>query len=153
MSEPTELRDQLIPRAESKPQTASSAGAWARFQLGTRRAIFWAYRRGSWQYDLIVGAILAFILLTPRAWFRKAPTLGLVDLRHVQGIVEIAHSKESWTYLVDSRLVQSHAGQEPEEAVRQILEQGLQKPVRVRSVDIVRDKSGVVLAYKVIVAR
>jgi hypothetical protein len=30
------------------------------------RAIFWNYRRGSWQYDLIVAGILAFIFIAPR---------------------------------------------------------------------------------------
>jgi hypothetical protein len=35
-----------------------------------KRYIFWEYPRGSWQYDVIVGVILAFIFLTPRGWFR-----------------------------------------------------------------------------------
>ena len=30
-----------------------------------RRFIFWDYPRGGWQYDLVVGIILAFLLLTP----------------------------------------------------------------------------------------
>lgn len=29
----------------------------------------WSYERGTWQYDLIVLAILAFIFLTPGAFF------------------------------------------------------------------------------------
>ena len=32
--------------------------------------LLWDYPRASWQYDVIVGVILAFIFLTPRAWFR-----------------------------------------------------------------------------------
>jgi len=35
--------------------------------------LFWEYKRGSWQYDVMVGLILAFIFLTPRAWFRDQP--------------------------------------------------------------------------------
>ena len=38
-----------------------------------RPAIFWSYGRGSWQYDLIVVGILAFIFLTPRDMFRDQP--------------------------------------------------------------------------------
>jgi hypothetical protein len=38
-----------------------------------RRLIFWEFPRGSWQYDLVVGLILAFIFLTPRGWFRDQP--------------------------------------------------------------------------------
>ena len=40
-----------------------------------RRFIFWDYPRGGWQYDLVVGIILAFLLLTPRSWFRDQPRL------------------------------------------------------------------------------
>jgi hypothetical protein len=32
------------------------------------RACFWTYERATWQYDLMVIAILAFIWLTPPAW-------------------------------------------------------------------------------------
>jgi hypothetical protein len=31
-------------------------------------ALFWTYERASWQYDLMVIAILAFIWLTPPTW-------------------------------------------------------------------------------------
>lgn len=31
-------------------------------------ALFWTYERATWQYDLMVVAILAFIWLTPPAW-------------------------------------------------------------------------------------
>ena len=35
-----------------------------------KRFILWDYPRASWQYDVMVGIILAFIFLTPREWFR-----------------------------------------------------------------------------------
>jgi hypothetical protein len=31
-------------------------------------ALFWTFERATWQYDLMVIAILAFIWLTPPAW-------------------------------------------------------------------------------------
>lgn len=40
---------------------------------GLRRLIFWDFIRGSWQYDIIVAAILAFIFLSPREWFKDQP--------------------------------------------------------------------------------
>jgi hypothetical protein len=40
---------------------------------GLKRFILWDYRRASWQYDVMVGVILAFIFLTPRSWFRDQP--------------------------------------------------------------------------------
>ncbi len=38
-----------------------------------KKFLFWEYKRGSWQYDLMVGLILAFIFLSPRALFRDQP--------------------------------------------------------------------------------
>ena len=38
-----------------------------------KRFIFWDYPRGSWQYDVMVGLILAFIFLTPKSLFRDQP--------------------------------------------------------------------------------
>ena len=38
-----------------------------------KRFILWDFKRGSWQYDVMVGLILAFIFLTPREVFRDGP--------------------------------------------------------------------------------
>lgn len=38
-------------------------------------AVFWTYERATWQYDLMVIAILAFVWLTPPAWLND-PTAG-----------------------------------------------------------------------------
>jgi hypothetical protein len=40
---------------------------------GLKRFILWDYPRASWQYDVMVGVILAFVFLTPRGWFRDQP--------------------------------------------------------------------------------
>jgi hypothetical protein len=50
-----------------------------------KRFILWDYKRGSWQYDVIVGLILAFIFLTPRGMFGDRPRMpkasGIAILR------------------------------------------------------------------------
>jgi hypothetical protein len=61
-----------------------------------KRFILWEYPRGSWQYDVIVGVILAFIFLTPRGWFRDQPRIPRVS------VISIAHGEfmvdpEFWT--------------------------------------------------------
>ncbi len=38
-----------------------------------KRFILWDYPRASWQYDVMVGIILAFIFLIPSDWFRDQP--------------------------------------------------------------------------------
>lgn len=48
---------------------------------GLGRLIFWDFKRASWQYDLVVAAILAFIFLTPREFFGdqpKAPSIAML---------------------------------------------------------------------------
>ena len=153
MAESTELRDQTVPRAETPAGQGVFDRAWKRITLIVTRSIFWSYERGSWQYDLIVLAILAFIFVTPRPWFDDRPTLQLTDLRHNQGLVEVGRSREGVTYLVDARLVESLEPQKPEQAVREILSRRLQKSFTVKSpIEPVRDKNNVTLGYKVVVA-
>ncbi len=43
------------------------------FLQAVGRVIFWTYSRGSWQYDILCGLILAFIFLTPREFFVRPP--------------------------------------------------------------------------------
>ena len=45
-----------------------------------KRLIFWEYPRTSWQYDVIVALILAFIFLTPRGWFNDQPRASQVAM-------------------------------------------------------------------------
>lgn len=40
---------------------------------GIKRFILWDYPRASWQYDVMVGLILAFLFVTPREWFNDQP--------------------------------------------------------------------------------
>jgi hypothetical protein len=37
------------------------------------RVFFWSYERMTWQYDVMVALIVAFVLLTPRHWFKDQP--------------------------------------------------------------------------------
>jgi len=43
-----------------------------------RRWIFWEFARASWQYDIVVAVLLAFIFFTPREWFRDQPRASSV---------------------------------------------------------------------------
>ena len=43
-----------------------------------RRFIFWDFARATWQYDVMVGLILAFVFLTPRAVFKDQPRAASV---------------------------------------------------------------------------
>lgn len=40
-------------------------------------AFYWTYERATWQYDLMVLAILAFVLLTPPDWLNDPTASGM----------------------------------------------------------------------------
>ena len=150
MSSTTEVPDSARARGTERDRGGTLRSVGSRIRLFVSRSIFWSYGRGSWQYDLIVAAILAFIFLSPRGWFNDRPTLQLTDLRHQQGIVEMARDNKDVRYLVDARLVDS-LDQKPEDAIPIILRQHIPTPFTVKTIDAVRDRHQVVLGYTVMV--
>jgi hypothetical protein len=80
---------------------------------GIKRFLFWDYPRAGWQYDVMVGLILAFIFLTPRAWFRDQPransivmlpsehgeTVFWMDAQQLSSIPENARPQEAGVLL------------------------------------------------------
>jgi hypothetical protein len=49
-----------------------------------RRLFFWEFKRTSWQWDIIVTLILAFIFLTPRDVFRDQPRAASIQMLPAQ---------------------------------------------------------------------
>jgi hypothetical protein len=41
-----------------------------------KRITLWDYARGTWQYDVLCLLIIAFIFLSPKAWFDKREKLA-----------------------------------------------------------------------------
>jgi hypothetical protein len=48
------------------------------------RLIFWEFPRASWQYDVIVALILAFIFVTPRDVFKDQPKAASIQMLPAQ---------------------------------------------------------------------
>jgi hypothetical protein len=48
-----------------------------------KRILFWDFPRASWQYDVIVALIIAFVFLTPRDFFGDQPRPASVTM--IQG--------------------------------------------------------------------
>jgi hypothetical protein len=153
MDHSTEIRNPSLPQSPDNVQSGGSSMLWEKIKLGIKRTVFWAYERGTWQYDLLCLAILAFIFFSPRTWFNDRPTLELTDLRHQQGFVEMGHARQGWRYMIDARLVESYAGTTPEDAIQNILSRQLPHPFTVLSIDPITDKNKVVLGYTVLVNR
>jgi hypothetical protein len=65
-----------------------------------KRFILWDYQRGSWQYDIMVGAILAFLFVTPRDWFRDQPRIP-----NARGIAMLPSENGSSPFWIDKELL------------------------------------------------
>ena len=71
---------------------------------GIVRIVFWSYERGSWPYDVLVAAILVFVLLTPRAWFHDRPQESAGASSSVNLVAEDADA-QTRTYRLDATLL------------------------------------------------
>jgi hypothetical protein len=120
------------------------------------RTFFWAYERGTWQYDLAVAAILVFVLATPRAWFQDQPQVGVPA---APGQVQLVKEDgRQLVYRVDARLLAPPV-QTP--ALENDLHNALQKSLpslrygrfEIAKIEPERDAQGTVIAYQVEVHR
>ncbi|HEX5413924.1 MAG TPA: hypothetical protein VFZ27_18930 [Terriglobia bacterium] len=153
MAPGTEFGEQTVSRRRVQEVDTKRSSPGSKIGLVIKRAIFWSYERGSWQYDAICLLILAFIFITPADWFHDRPRLQLSDLRHVQGIVEVSHTDQVWTYQLDSRLVESLGKAPLNDAVHQLLLQRVTPPFEIKSIRPILGQGDVILGYTVEVKR
>jgi hypothetical protein len=115
------------------------------------RMFFWSYERGSWQYDIAVILILAFVF-SPKAWFHDQPQVGLpVNSTQVE---LLSKSGETEIYKVDARVL---APPERTPALQNDLHNALQKAgaglqdgrFSIGKIEPLRDERGNVIAYQV----
>jgi hypothetical protein len=71
---------------------------------GLVRTIFWSYERGSWPYDVMVLAIVLFVMLTPRSWFHDQPQSGVLPGADVELVSEDSASRMK-IYRIDAHLL------------------------------------------------
>jgi hypothetical protein len=69
---------------------------------GLKRVFLWDYPRASWQYDIIVAAIVAFVFLTPRDWFRDQPRVP-----HSHEVTVLPSLHGSSVFWIDPQLLAS----------------------------------------------
>ena len=128
---------------------------------GIVRTLFWSYDRGSWPYDLMVIAILIFVLLTPRRWFNDQPQTNSVAAASVASSVTLVtqdDDAQTRTYRIDANALppnkrQPRATPELEAETHEILgrtEEDLKgRLFQVRQIDPVSGADGSVQYYDV----
>jgi len=122
------------------------------------RIFFWSYERGTWQYDVAVVLILIFVLLTPRAWFRDQPQVGMPVTSEQVQLVLISDDGHRQEYRVDARVLappqQTPALQnELHQALRRALPDLSNGRFSITNINPVRDERGTVIAYEVEIRR
>ncbi|MBI2815702.1 MAG: hypothetical protein HYX72_02060 [Acidobacteria bacterium] len=116
-----------------------------RLGLAIYRAFFWTYERGTWQYDLMVIAILAFIFLTPRAWFHDKPLVSTETNDVV--LLQIDHSHKK--YQLRAALIDGRIDASLEQGVRRVLRGYTGHPVQITRIQPAMDARGQVISYEV----
>jgi len=101
--------------------------------------VMWTHKRGGLRYDIMVGLILAFIFLTPRAWFRDRPAAPARE--EVQEI-------DGGSYRLDAKLL-AREERNLEDGAKRVLKNFTGKEVKVSRLEPVLDHEGRVLAYHV----
>ncbi len=110
-----------------------------------KRFIFWDFPRASWQYDVMVGIIVIFIMLTPRGWFRDQPRTPLVSSVSVR-----PPEHGSNVYWVEPELLADTAkGQRAQKSQELIRTFTHQKQVTVTRVEPIADSDGETKGYMV----
>ena len=110
------------------------------------RGVFWTYDRGTWQYDVMVALILAFIFFTPRAWFRDRPVSPLP----AADIVLLLNDPAQKVYQVRASLMEREADGSVARSAENVLETHTGKSVEVIRVEpSLKDSRGQVISYAV----
>jgi hypothetical protein len=96
-----------------------------------KRFIFWDYKRASWQYDVMVGLILAFIFLVPREWFRDQPKAA--------SIVMLPAGHDAHAYWIEPELLSSASDAGRTAAAQSLLESRTHKQLHVVRIETIID--------------
>ncbi len=108
-----------------------------------KRFIFWDYPRASWQYDVMVGLILAFIFLTPRDWFRDQPRIPKAS-----NIALLPAEKGESVFFVNTELLAGVAENQRLPRLTQILRtQAADRRLEVTRIEPVLDSEGGLQGY------
>lgn len=108
------------------------------------KASFWSFKRGSWQYDLIVVGILAFIFLTPQDFFADQPRADTV-----QQIKDLGDEKGTVVFWVDRDVIDGAPEGEVEDRLRRLIRKRSGRNLRVVETSKAEDPEGLVQAYLV----
>lgn len=107
--------------------------------------VLWHYERGSWQYDVMVGLILAFVFLTPTRFFHDKPVYGR---QLTSDIVRMDADEQGVRYRVSADLLASY-DPDPQRAAQEVFQRNLGHAVTLTRILPIEAEGGVVVWYDV----
>lgn len=119
------------------------------------RTIFWSYERGTWPYDLMVLAIVLFVLFSPRIFrYNDQPQVGPPPLAVLVQLLDVNPTDATRTYRVNASLVASPVrtpafDKELHDAIRKNVQDLRGRSFQIRRYEAVRSEDGTVIYYDV----
>lgn len=110
------------------------------------RGVFWTYERGTWQYDVMVALILAFIFFTPRSWFNDQPRLRTTKATDVVLLVDDPSIK---VYQLQAAMIDERNPSGLEQQIRRVLNGITNKPIEITRIEPAKSSSGEIVSYAV----
>src|SRR5438477_13162040 len=108
-----------------------------------KRFILWDYKRGSWQYDVMVGIILMFIFLTPRHFFRDQPRIPKAS-----SISMLPSERGAYVFFVDAGLLSETAENQRVARLTELLQSRMDdRQLSVTRVEPILDSEGELQGY------
>jgi hypothetical protein len=113
-----------------------------KFWSGVKRFILWDYPRAVWQYDVMVGLILAFLFLTPRDWFRDQPRIP-----NASSVTMLPAEHGTTVYWVDTETLAGVENAKRPAKVQTMLEQRTGRKQALIRLEPIRDSEDEVKGY------
>jgi len=122
------------------------------------KTIFWSYERGTWPYDVLVGAIVLFVFLSPRAWFDDQPQLGPAGHQAQVQLLSEDPSTPTRTYRVDAQLLSipkrtPELEKETHDVLRKNVDELRSRSFKIERIDPVRGEDGTIRYYDIVVKK
>jgi hypothetical protein len=129
-----------------------------RLWQAVKATLVWSHERGTWPYDVMVAAVVIFVLLSPPGWFNDRPGVTAGGASSQVQLLSADPGKGTRTYRIDAGLI---APPRPDPQLERKTHEFLGKSVdelkgqrfQIVKIDAGRDADGTVLYYDVQVKR
>lgn len=108
-----------------------------------KRLIFWDFPRASWQYDVAVALILAFIFLIPRSLFKDQPRPA--------SIVQMPSEHRGNIYWLETALLEGVGEGARAAQASRYLSTRYGRKLEVEKVESIQDEEGEIRGYMAVV--